>query len=436
MKETTRLALVAGACAALASSGAAGQTSAAETCQAALMKDVLSYMSTDQQKYSYFAQIDERTFDQLKIDANAEVGVPIPLLGDMVDVIKASASYSQFVQKRREYFQRVGYTQDVNREVRDVRVVTSPVAYAAWSQCIQVFAANSHSVAIWKDQEDAATVHVQIRNNTPVRLRLVSILLNGSVPGVLAGKAFADQTVLNAGGTRSLLIQRGGSGPLKLSIETNPQFPGLFVESEWGAPPPRLSATLELTYQTTSLEDRGERRGDTWPTPELHEVPCRNDPCTGDRKWQLATGTLHVHASAGRRLRNPRLQCDVDNRGACAWGNDQANARCYVEQGETHALCTTTTGSRAHRDVIIADEYEIVSHAQPAPPQPVLLFSGSQFTLRVPANAASAVVRYQTPAGVGTMKVGEQASSDGVLVFIGRTDAADAAYFTYRLMAP
>src|SRR5215472_3920963 len=91
------------------------EETAAETCRPALMKDILSTVSTDQQRYSYFSQIDEKTFEQLKIDASASAS--IPLLGDMLGIIKASANYSQFVEKRREYFQRIGYTQDINREL-------------------------------------------------------------------------------------------------------------------------------------------------------------------------------------------------------------------------------------------------------------------------------------------------------------------------------
>jgi hypothetical protein len=418
---------------ALLASGAQahGQEAAGETCKPALMKDILSMMSTDQQKYSFFSQIDERSYEQLKSDMSA--GISIPIVGDMLGLLTGSANYSQFTERRREFFQRIGYNQETARELRDLRVVTSPVAYQAWSRCMEAFARERQALVIFKDREDANTVHVRIRNSLPVDVKLYSDLLNGRVTGQAEGKAFRDGVKLNAAGTRPVLIQRVGAEPLKLSIRTNPPIDGLFIDSEWStAPSGQLRGALTLAFESTHLEERGQKRGDTWITPDLHERRCRAQPCAGI--WQLAhSPALTVTAAAGRKVRNPRIICDVDNRGACAWANEAANARCTVEEGGRRALCTATTGSRSHRIVAIADEYELVVDQTPPTEMPVLLFSGGQFQLRVPTHAKTAHFDYQTPEGSGGFTPGDPASPDGRFVLIGHEDTLEARYFTYRM---
>ena len=406
------------------------EDTAAETCRPALMKDISSTMSTDQQHYSYISQIDEKTFQQLKTDAGASLSIPI-----LDDLVKASASYSQFVEKRREYFQRIGYTNDSNRETRDVQIVTSPLAYTSWSQCVLAFAADKRTVVIYKDQEDNATVHVVLKNGAPVPVKLYSDLVNGRVTDQTPGKAFKDGTLLRPGGTLAVLVQREGSDPLKLSINTNPQFAGLLVDSQWGSPPSNsYTGSLKMTFQASHEEDRGQKRGDTWQTPELGNQHCGHDPCTNDHgHWQLAYGTLWVTAGSGRRLRNPHVVCDVDNQGSCGWANEAANARCIVEEGGGRASCTVTTGSRSHRIVILANEYEIVLNPAPSTEQPFVMFRGSQFSLRVPTNAKSEVFEYRNPEGSGSLRPGDQYSSDGRIVLLGHVDQPDAFYYTYRL---
>lgn len=408
---------------------AAAQDSAAETCRPALMKDIVTIMSSDQQKYSYFSQIDEKVYQQLKIDASA--GVSIPLLGDMLDVLKASADYSQFSEKRREYFQRIGYTQDTARETKDIRIVTSPIAYTAWSQCVLALASSKKSLTIFKSQEDKDTVHVIIRNSSPVSVKLTSDLLGGSVSGQAEGKAFKNGTKLGAAGEKPVLIRRSGASALKLSIESTPPFEGLFVASEWGNPPaPALAGSLTTNFEESRVEERGTKRSDPKDTPELHEVRCRYQPCSG--VWQLAHDSISLTATAGRKLKNPRIVCHQDNRRACSWANEPGNARCVLGQNDTVAQCSYTTGSRKHSIALLADEYEIVTNPAPSKQEAVLLFSGGDFLLRVPTRAKSAHFDYKTATGTSGFTPGDASSPDGKIVLLGHEDKPDASYFTYR----
>lgn len=407
-----------------------------EICNTALMKDVLTHLSSDEQKFSYFAQVDSQTYSQLKSQVDASASVPIPLIGDMIDLIKASATYSQFAENRSAYFKRVGYWQDSDREIRDITVVTSPIAYVAWSNCIEAFTRNNQSVAAWKDQEDSTTVHVQIRNGTLTDMSLSTVdLINGKVQGQRPGKAFKDGTLVHAGGTLAILIRRSGQGVLKLAVLSRPQYSIPVIISQWGAvPQTSMSGVLRLTFEKSELQDRGDKRGDTWPTPDLHDVDCHQQPCMG--RYQGATGVLWLTADANLQLRNPRLKCDVDNQGACGWANDEATARCEVAQGGTRASCAVTTGSRSHRDVIVANQFEVVSRPSPAPAQPILLFGGSQFELIVPTNALSAIFEYRIAHNTGSLKPGDAASPEGALALVGHADAGDATHYMYRVLTP
>jgi hypothetical protein len=315
-------------------------------------------------------------------------------------------------------------------------VVTSPIAYVAWSKCIEALTRNTQTVAAWKDQEDSTTVHVQIRNGTLTDMSLSTAdLINGRVQGQRAGKAFKDGTVIHAGGTLEILIRRAGSGVLKLAVRSRPQYSIPVIVSQWGmVPRSNMSGVLRLTFETSELEDRGDKRGGIWDTPDLHNQDCHQQPCMG--RYQGATSVLWVTADPKYQLRNVRLKCDIDNQGACGWANDEATARCAVAQGGTQASCAVTTGSRNHRDVIIANQYELVSKASPAAAQPILLYGGSQFELVVPTNALSAIFEYRTANGSGSLRPGDAASPDGTVALVGHADAGDATHYMYRVLVP
>jgi hypothetical protein len=102
-----------------------------------------------------------------------------------------------------------------------------------------------------------------------------------------------------------------------------------------------------------------------------------------------------------------------------------------VEDGAARASCTVTTGSRSHRIVILADEYEIVTNPAPATEQSFLLFGGSQFQLRVPIDSQSAHFDYQDPQGNSGFTPGDQSSPDGKIVLLSLEAKPDAKYYTY-----
>ena len=164
-----------------------------DVCQPALMKDLSIQIETDRQRYSYFAEIDKRTFEAFKLDVST--GASIPLGGDFLVIFEASADYSQFSLKRSQYFKKEGYSESLDRQRRDIRRVTSPIAYKKWAECVSTLAAKQRTIAIWKKHEDENVVAVVIRNYQPVTVKLTSSLLNASVRGQETGKAFRDGRV-------------------------------------------------------------------------------------------------------------------------------------------------------------------------------------------------------------------------------------------------
>ncbi len=408
-----------------------------DPCRHALQKDLLSIMSTDQQHFSYFSQIDEKTFEQLKVDINTNVAVPIPLPSEMVAIIKASASFSEFQEKRHTYFQQVGYVQDSTREVRILQTTTSPIAYIAWSECIKTLAAEKHILVMYKDFEDESTVHVKIHNGTVIPVKMQSDLLHATVSGQAAGKAFKDNTTITANGTLSILLKRADKHDLKFSITAKPAVDGeLFITSIWGKiEKSKLTGTLKVIMSSSRIEDRGAIFGDITTTPELHNKGCDHAPCTGDGKYQLASGAATIDAQPGKKLRSPGMVCHQDSTpgGGCGWANEEGNAHCVVAEGGYHAACSYLTGSRKHWIKMHANQYEIVSTEAPPSDQPIILFEGGEFILRVPTQAKSAIFEYKTPTGRGTLKPGDQSSPDGHIILLGQTSASDATYYTYRV---
>jgi len=410
------------------------QQSIRDTCAPALDKDIRSHLSTDQQYYAYISQISESTFEQLKRDASAGVNIPIPGLSDLLN---ASAQYNEFQEKRRQFFQSIGYVADSAREQRDLEITTSAIAYVAWSECVKTEAARAKVLYVYKDQEDEQTLHVVVVNNTPVLIKLTSDLWNGTVTGAPRGAAFSPGTKLRGGGTIGILIHRTvNDQPLRLALNSIPPFDAPVIESQYGALTGMVKGDLKTTYQASHQEDRGIRYSAPYHTPNLHNQDCNNDPCTGDRKWQLAYGqTLTIDTSGKRFLRNPSVYCYQDNLGSCGWANESQNARCVVDSSGQHASCNYVTGSRDHYVAMHAQEYEIVENPSPEKDDPYIVFRGGELNLRVPHDALTALFSYSIDNQNGNFKPGAQASIDGRFALINQSRESDADYYSYRVMA-
>jgi hypothetical protein len=412
------------AAAALQAQPATGDSNDQCGCNPALAKDVLTSMNSEQLKYSYFSEITENTFTQIKHDASASAS--IPLLPDMISILKASASYSDFQENRRLYFAKIGYSVDAQREQRDVQVVTSPIAYSSWTQC--KLNCTETGVYAFKTKEDATTVYVTIRNNTATPIKITAYLQHLKAVSALP-------TRLGANGTRSVTLARTGNKGTTSSItlNTDPAYDPPPVTSVWGdAPPAGLTGTLKLTTPLTHREDRGKVDGPKFTTPNYDNVGYDPQKCSVrfDR-WCGGSTVLYVSAEQPTwHLDSPTLSCDQT--GACTWGADTFTATCHVLQPDNQAMCDAKFASGVHVDWAEARQYEIVSNPTIAD-QPVLLFSQSQFVLKVPTDATSAIFQYQLPGGgTGTITPGDAASSDGALILLGHNDATDGKYYTYR----
>jgi hypothetical protein len=67
-------------------------------CEAALKKDFVQTISTDEQKYSYVSQIDQTQYEELKHSGGG--GISIPFLDELLN---ASANWSDFQARRSTY---------------------------------------------------------------------------------------------------------------------------------------------------------------------------------------------------------------------------------------------------------------------------------------------------------------------------------------------
>jgi hypothetical protein len=412
---------------------APAQESMGEACRPALMKDYTSTIRSDQQKISWFLSIDESTYEKIKHEAGFKVGLPIPVVGDIIGMVDASANYADFAEKRTEYLKKEGYVSDSFREERDLRIVTSPVAYSAWSKCIEAFARQSKAVTLYKDQEDAQTVRVMILNGTPAQIRVTSELINGSVSGQRAGKAFRDGKKIDGGGAFPVLIRRNaGDGKLKLSISALPMWDIPPVESEWSSTPKeQLRGTLKVKLPDPKPQDRGNNLGETKTWPDMHNEKCKGRPvCSNDGKWLATEQTLNVGVAKPEYLLEAVWYECVN--GACEWNAGQRK-ECRIADGRKTGSCTIVAGSAATTYRIWGKQIEYDKTVLDAPPVPILLFGkNQQFTLTVPKKATSAVFEYSNDAGTGALTPGDATSGDGRIVLVSNGDGNESSIYTYR----
>ena len=184
-----------------------GQTTSTANCgcNATLTKDIFSNVRTDKQQYAFLSRIDKETFDELKRGGGATISIPI-----VKGLIDASANYDEFRQKRERYFQEISYQSNSELEIRELQIVTSPIAYPYWAQCMSHCATNRTGPFAWKDREDENLVVMMVYYHAPpgggsVR---VNSQLDGGSTGAPAGSIFPLNQMISSNETLPVIIRR------------------------------------------------------------------------------------------------------------------------------------------------------------------------------------------------------------------------------------
>jgi hypothetical protein len=400
-------------------------------CATALRQDVVVNVSSAQQQYAYLSTIDEAEFRALRTNARASATIPI------VDaLVKASADYGQFQERRRTLFTQVGYSSSSAQSAQELRLTTSPAAYAAFNTCMAEFSRRNVGFHAWKAAENADVLVVNYYYQPPPDgrpLRLGGTVVNGEVAGAPRGLLFPSSTMVRPNSGGSVTVQRRArSGEVVTTTIEGAGYTGTTIESAF-APAPRYLGYGDVQITTTSVStvDAGDVSVTSGQTRNNNEVRCRGgDQCSPDGKYRADVVDLRIPAQVGTTLSNPRLSCQ--GRG-CPWvGTD----RLVIEpDGSAHGILRTyshptvwTLTARAMRSVS-SDSTTFVNQAR--------FQSGGIASFLVPDGVRTATIILNIDGQNIPMQPGSN-SPDGSLTFLGAIPPREEVssgprYYVYRV---
>ena len=451
------------ALAALAGLGTAGPravraqpTAAAAACTPALEKDLTVTTRTDRQQYAVMSRMSRETYSLLKTDANAGLSLPI-----VKGLVEASGSYEDFQQRRAKFFQEVGYTSDQETEERELRLVTSPTAYAAWGKCMDAFAKTNDGLFAWKAADNRDVVVMEYAFRAPpgagFSVTPVSAVTNGRVVGAPAGRLFPKGRKFGANERGTVQIQRVTGQPHMTVTLSAGGYTADPVESEWGTSNEQLvgSALLTINYPTTTDLSIGPASA-TVVTPNNHNNGCDGGECDPTGRWRASTSTVRVDVGGtNRTLQNLRLTCvgmptpmrnELATKGPLAqqmFGAAYTHACEYsrvinssIDAGGQSATAAFQTWTLPTEWRLSADVVQHIAGAK-SETRTIALYQARSFVFAVPSAASSAVLIVSV-AGQQEAVVPGQSSTQGLVTFVTKASIGGSGdtYYTYRVNAP
>ena len=421
-------------------------------CNAALAKDTISVFSSEKQQYAFLKVIDKETYESYKSSGGFGISVPI------VDaIVKASANWDDFQQRREKYLETVGYKATAEQIYQELQIVTSPVAYKFWSECMSACARRNIGLFAWKEEEDKESVAIVVYYHGAPGASAASLdtsLLGGTVAGVPKGRLFPKKTVIENNGSLSKLVQRNKAGETVKATVGAAGFTDL-IWGEWADSTSTNSAKLILERPSTIEKKVEDRCGASGWTNNNHDKDCEGSPCSPDGKWRASIRTVTITAPAGHALKNPRngrcwsrcysfsclLMTNLEN---CPDGSGKF---CYQGgycpwSGVDSTVATSnqiTWSYRAWSGPIIREfcsDLVRIETQTVRDEQPVAIPATGSFVLEVSPHYTSAVLNYQINGTPGVMKVGDKTSADGKLSLVTTippTGGGGSTYFQYKI---
>jgi hypothetical protein len=224
------------------------------TCNAALAKDVTTSVKTQEEDLDFISVVDQKTFEQAK--TSNSFGANVPLADDL---LRISDNWDQFQQKRTSYFQAIHYTSHYSEGEYQKLEITSPLAYPAWTQCIELLAASnsaSGGLYAWKaeDKETAIVVNIyyKVPENTKRLFKVVK--LTGEVKtGDAAPVSFPPERIRSEQKTNKLLNRKTVNNVPQDIIATFKA--GNFASNIYSAWQPPLAPTTTTTHTISQSQD-------------------------------------------------------------------------------------------------------------------------------------------------------------------------------------
>jgi hypothetical protein len=448
-----RLFAAAFTCSFISAGAATSQANEASGCNAALARDRVPTLRTTHQRWAYLNRIDQETFEQLKKDVEGGLSIPV------VDLfIKASASYSEFVERREKFFQEINYTSDLAYEEPLLNLVTDPATYSAWAACMEQFAKRHVGFHAWKKMDRRDGIVVDYYWHAPVGVtsaRAVSEITGGSVKDMPKGQAFPPGKRLRPNETGTIEIH-GGIGAWSLWAALGAEGYGtarLLAKHDLREP---IETVLVRLVFESEREVGPMESGAT--SVNNRNLPCGNaSTCSPDRKWRASVIGLTVDAGEGRVLRGAHVTCvgmppyERTMVEQLKLGNDQQRDIARAYEWAFANVCAHSQVTHAPVDGGSVVKAQVLSWGRPThfvvratavEPQTTVdttqrwtIESRATFVVRVPASASSAVVLARACGGESAATPGRN-SPDKRLLYVGPISLEREVAYIYRYEPP
>ena len=311
-------------------------------CFNSLLQQQIDYTSTEELRLSTLAQVSESTYETFKRDGK---------LSAFFDFLTASANYSEFDAKRRNYFAIRKLDLDYYRAISTSSRVLGSQAYALISNCISQVARNAdgfhylytiddaHDAAIqffWRSQVDGVVLKVEdsILDNATV--------VNGEeYRGHLYDPNARRQPTIGVASAVFLLKRVDTDRAIRISLTTNPAVNTGFISIPpvpRPAPAPKFAETEEdVPFVTTFNKKDGQHIG-------------RGTPDCGDcevfqKIVDLPGEVVSVGCAFGPGTHNNTAYCGKE-------GSAQAKWVYYTNDGNNQTMTMTIVYKKIKRTCV------------------------------------------------------------------------------------
>ncbi|RNI22602.1 hypothetical protein [Rufibacter latericius] len=272
-------------------------------CDIALNKDRIQITQTENQIKTFLSILSKENYEQYKSSGGFKLGIPI-----VDDMISLSADWSDFQLKRQAYFSQVDEKWSMNKSHEELRIITSPISYDAWINCIKTCNSDKIGIYGWVEDEAKNDLRIYLKYNPPPgatkSLQLVGELHNGTTILSNGKKTAKIVGVIAPNGTKTFTIIRNPKTGLANFHITAGGYKGFSYNSTFiNLPPSRnAKATLVLDKPEIKLIEVGPKCV-YLSTPELHEKGCNGCAVPfGDGQNEGANNTMYLKVDGDDRI--------------------------------------------------------------------------------------------------------------------------------------
>ena len=403
-------------------------------CNIALRKDISHIVHSVTQQEAFLKTVDKESFDEAK--SSGGFGISIPIFDE---IVKVSANWDDFQQRRDKYFQEVKYNKTYSEAWDILTSVTAPIAYTAWMECKKNCATDHVGLTGWKEFENEEVIVCTFFFRNPPNINKVKFkgtVINGKVDGAPTGQLVSAGTQIGANESKSFVVKRLDPAKKVTIVATAEGYPADTVLSTWSKPWPEYTVTI--FRPEVQIKDIGR-------ISRYYLSPDRSNKSPYQNTWVF-------EAAVGRKLKSPTPPklvgppdeiaafCEKDvwpfGKNFCKkWKNVDLFAKLKSQTLNSKGTTLTTvfdTWSRPSKWEITAVEYEEISQAKMESFTRSLTF-GKSFKVTVPRDATNALLEVSADNAVSLVKVGDD-SPDGKIRLLNKVDLGPGG-FAYEYIA-